>query len=207
MFSSETNEILPKIGIPKALEELHVMPVISEPYDFSVTADQRNHASDIIAKNGASEVKLTVNNIGTPEFAQSLSVEGVVTVVLTKKVNVETGVLETPKEPFEKSIDETELNGSKKITQDVVDVPDVHSATENISKSVPESDQEPKPDSDADDSSTTGSHGFTSKISRMYIKQMARVAVFKEDWRQMEEASAPRPNDEDYEPEVVTWTK
>lgn len=209
MFSSETNGIIPKTGIPKALGELHMMPVISEPHDFSVSADHRSHASDIKAKNGASEVKLTVKHIGKPEAAHSLSVEDAVTVVLPQfeKVNVETGVLETPKVPFEKSVDETESNGSKNISQGVGEDPDVHIARENISKSGTESDQEPKPHSDADDSSTTESRGFTSKISRMYIKQMARVAVFKEDWRQMEEASAPRPNDEDYEPEVVTWTK
>lgn len=209
MFSSETNGIIPKTGIPKALGELHMMPVISEPHDFSVSADHRSHASDIKAKNGASEVKLTVKHIGKPEAAHSLSVEDAVTVVLPQfeKVNVETGVLETPKVPFEKSVDETESNGSKNISQGGGEDPDVHIARENISKSGTESDQEPKPHSDADDSSTTESRGFTSKISRMYIKQMARVAVFKEDWRQMEEASAPRPNDEDYEPEVVTWTK
>jgi hypothetical protein len=210
MFSSETKGIDLKLGIAKVSDQPHVMPVINAPHDIRVSADNRSPISEVEQKNGSPEVPLTVEHIGAPNAAQNLLVEDAVgTVVLTQseKVNIETGVLETPEVPIEKSIDEGQSIESTKFSQDVGEVIDAQSTTENVSKSIPDSDQDPKAHSTADNSSAAKSQGIRDRISRMYAKQMARVAVFKEDWRQMEEASAPRPDDEDYEPNVVTIEK
>ena len=209
MFSSETKGTDLKVGIPKALDQLDVMPVINAPYDVRVSTGSSSPISNIDANNGNPEFQLTDEHIRVPKAAESKSVEDAVGVVPTQseKVNIGTGVIETPEVPIEKSVDEAQSLGSTKISQEIGKVTDVQSTTENISKSIPESDQDPKPDQNTDDSSAAESQGFAGRITRMYMKQMARVAVFKEDWRQMEEASAPRADDEDYEPDVVTIEK
>jgi hypothetical protein len=209
MFSSETEGTALKLGIPKAFDQSHVIPVINAPHDINVSADKCSPISEVEAKNGTPEVQLMAEYIGAPKAAQNLEVEDAFgTVFLTQSEKVkQTGVLETPEVPIDKSIGEAQSIERISVRNNTGEVTDVESSAEKASKSIPDPDQNHKPHHTADNSSATESIGLRGRISRMYTKQMARVAVFKEDWRQMEEASAPRPDDDDYEPDVVTIEK
>ena len=210
VFSSETKGIEENAGLRKALDQQqHAMAVLNTPYVVKVTADNQSLISELEVKNEVPVIQQMDGSILAASIAQSpLIEEAAAGITQPGKITLETSVLEIPVVPIEKSTDVAQSDADSNITRhETGEVTDVQSASENVSKSTSECDREDSESHRNADNSSSAESDFKKSIRQMYTKQMARVAVFRADWKQMEEASSPRDDDADYVADVVTLQK